>query len=287
MLQTDERMRMLLERFPTGVLLEDERNTVVAANPILCNLLTLTSQPGKLHGLSHAEFLQLLEDEHAGQLLLPEDELASGYRTELEEASGRTLEIEWLPIRHDQRNLGHAWFIKDVSARRRKEQELQELASVDPLTGLLNRRSFMELLTRCIRDSRPEQPGALFSLDIDHFKAVNDTWGHPAGDVVLQNVARIIQNSLRKGDYTGRLGGEEFAVLLPSATGDEALMLAERIRRQLEEAITETPEASIAVTISIGVALLYGHSIDSVQEAADKALYQAKHNGRNQVSLAQ
>lgn len=187
MLQTDERMRMLLERFPTGV---------------------------------------LLEDEHAGQLLLPEDELASGYRTELEEASGRTLEIEWLPIRHDQRNLGHAWFIKDVSARRRKEQE-------------------------------------------------------------LQNVARIIQNSLRKGDHTGRLGGEEFAVLLPSATGDEALMLAERIRRQLEEAITETPEATIAVTISIGVALLYGHSIDSVQEAADKALYQAKHNGRNQVSLAQ
>lgn len=168
-----------------------------------------------------------------------------------------------------------------------KEQELQELASVDPLTGLLNRRSFMELLTRCIRDSRPEQPGALFILDIDHFKAVNDTWGHPAGDVVLQNVARIIQNSLRKGDHTGRLGGEEFAVLLPSASGDEALMLAERIRRQLEEAIIETPEASIAVTISIGVALLYGHSIDSVQEAADKALYQAKHNGRNQVSLAQ
>lgn len=146
---------------------------------------------------------------------------------------------------------------------------------------------WFQLLTRCIRDSRPEQPGALFSLDIDHFKAVNDTWGHPAGDVVLQNVARIIQNSLRKGDHTGRLGGEEFAVLLPSASGDEALMLAERIRRQLEEAIIETPEASIAVTISIGVALLYGHSIDSVQEAADKALYQAKHNGRNQVSLAQ
>lgn len=146
---------------------------------------------------------------------------------------------------------------------------------------------WFQLLTRCIRDSRPEQPGALFILDIDHFKAVNDTWGHPAGDVVLQNVARIIQNSLRKGDHTGRLGGEEFAVLLPSASGDEALMLAERIRRQLEEAIIETPEASIAVTISIGVALLYGHSIDSVQEAADKALYQAKHNGRNQVSLAQ
>ena len=154
------------------------------------------------------------------------------------------------------------------------------------MTGLLNRRSFMGLLADSLRNSQAHRPGALFILDIDHFKAVNDTWGHPAGDLVLQNVARIIQGSLRKGDYTGRLGGEEFAVLLPAATRDEALMLAERIRTELQVAVTDTPEGSIAVTISIGVALWQGRDLQGVQEAADKALYQAKREGRNRVCLA-
>lgn len=287
LLQAQERVMILLERFPSGVLLEDEQDRVVAVNPRLCSLLAITGSPSSLYGLSHKEFTRRLDDDYAGHLLLPEGEQAASQRTELQEASGRTLEIEWLPIRHGQRNLGHAWFVKDISARKQKEHELATLASVDPLTGLLNRRSFMELLGNSLRNSQPHLPGALLILDIDHFKAVNDTYGHPAGDLVLQNVAGIIRSNLRKGDYTGRLGGEEFAVLLPDATSDDALLLAERIRKQLEGEVTETPQGTIAVTISAGISLLYGESLQTAPEKADKALYQAKNSDRNRVCFYQ
>lgn len=283
LLQGRERLEVLLDRIHSGVLLEDENNVLAAVNPKLCKLLDLNANPVKLKGLPHEKLLQMLKPEYAQHLPAPTDIRLAAYRKEIQDESGRTLEIEWVPVRRSQRYLGHCWFIQDISHRKQKEQELVSLASRDPLTNLLNRRSFMELLEKSIQASQPIFPGALLFLDIDHFKQVNDTHGHPAGDLVLKNIAKIIRSCLRKDDYTGRLGGEEFAVLLPVATEYQAMLLAERIRAQIEEAITDTASHSISVTISIGVTLLYGQSPQSVQDQADQALYQAKKQGRNRV----
>lgn len=288
-LQNQERMRILLRRFPAGVLMEDEVGHLYAANSALCRLLGLNLSPGRLRGMHHDEFIQLLgAPQRAGMERLAQmhEEPDGGRREEVEVAGGSTLELECIPMRHGQRHLGRAWFVQDISRRKQKERELSILASVDPLTGLLNRRSFMELLEGSIRDSRPELPGALLLLDVDHFKRVNDTYGHPAGDQVLRDVAEVIRGSLRKGDYTARMGGEEFSVLLPSATAHDAAQLAERIRMQLENSVTETAEHRISVTISIGIAPLYGHDSRQVEKLADKALYDAKAQGRNRICVA-
>jgi diguanylate cyclase (GGDEF)-like protein len=158
---------------------------------------------------------------------------------------------------------------------------LSTLAQHDGLTGLLNHRSFHELLDDYIVDSRPMAvPVALLLIDLDHFKAINDTHGHLVGDEVLKNVARAIVASIRSGDAAARVGGEEFCILLPGAHADDARAVAERVRTSIESIA-----APAAVTTSIG--LSSGTTADITTRAlldrADGALYEAKRTGRNRV----
>ncbi len=169
-------------------------------------------------------------------------------------------------------------------------RELRSLATRDALTGLLNRRAFDETLSAEIdRARRLSRPLALVVLDLDHFKSVNDTRGHPAGDVVLATVARALEAEVRSIDKVARLGGEEFAVLLMETEASEALIVA----RRLVEAVRSRPVLlvdgeSLFVTVSAGVAGLagYGQSEVTLLTSADKALYAAKHGGRNCAVLA-
>lgn len=283
LLQTQERLATLLIRVPSGVLLEDENNRIVTVNSTLLSLLNLDAEPSSLIGLHHSQLLTMLEQEQAAWLPIPRNKLKQRQRREVKDSAGRSFEIDWVPIQRDFRSLGHVWFIQDISARKKKEQELVTLATTDALTGLHNRRSFLDILRQQLKLSKPHWPGAFMLLDIDHFKRVNDTYGHPAGDLVIHNIAQAIRDSLRQDDVTGRLGGEEFAVLLPKATLQHAQQLAERIREHVAATPTITQTETIYVTISIGVALLYGQDENSVQSQADQALYQAKNAGRNRV----
>ncbi|MCL4066230.1 sensor domain-containing diguanylate cyclase [Pseudomonas sp. GX19020] len=162
--------------------------------------------------------------------------------------------------------------------------ELRLIARQDSLTGSLTRRAFVERMDRL---SGREDPVSLLMIDLDRFKLVNDTFGHPVGDIVLKSVATTIQSSLRKSDALGRLGGEEFAVLLPGADATGALAFADRLRNEI--ATRKLDEiAGANVTLSIGIAdHRAGESRDLWLARADQALYAAKTTGRNRCVVAE
>lgn len=164
---------------------------------------------------------------------------------------------------------------------------ISQLARTDELTGLHNRRSFLEIFTLALSSAfRHNHPLSLISIDLDHFKTVNDTLGHIAGDLVLKDFARLMQRMARSEDIIGRLGGEEFMILLPHADCTAAAALAERIR----VATTQHPGSAIPVivTASFGIAQWQeGEEADALIQRADKALYRAKHEGRNRVVTAE
>lgn len=165
---------------------------------------------------------------------------------------------------------------------------LRQAATCDPLTGLWNRRELMRKLEHeMARSGRYGHPLAVIMLDIDHFKRVNDTHGHQAGDQVLKELAGFIQATVRDSDLVARYGGEEILVLCPETDGGVAGQLAERIRRHVEEATIVTSSARIQVTVSLGVAAYpeLPTGTDLIQ-AADAAMYRAKQSGRNRVCAA-
>ena len=178
--------------------------------------------------------------------------------------------------------------MRDVTERKQKERQLAVLASTDTLTSLPNRRSLMAMLAQRLQSPGHGAPhGALLMLDIDHFKQVNDTYGHPVGDLVLQQMAQVMRQSLRAEDYAARLGGEEFVVLLHQTTLQESRQLAER----LCECVASHPADAgavgmIAITVSIGLVELTDGEGAVALARADKALYAAKAAGRNRVCVA-
>jgi diguanylate cyclase (GGDEF)-like protein len=166
------------------------------------------------------------------------------------------------------------------------ELELRDLARLDHLTGALSRRTFLEEAGQAIRRlKRYDRPASIVMFDIDHFKLINDKYGHPAGDAVLRAVGGACSSLARDGDSFGRLGGEEFAFLLPdTATGGFAA--AERFRKMLSTLATAS-YPSIRITASFGIASLTPDmTVERWIVAADTALYAAKHGGRNQSRLA-
>ncbi len=170
----------------------------------------------------------------------------------------------------------------------RQHAELETLATRDPLTGLLNRREFVRQAE--LELARAKRQGSALSLlmaDLDHFKSINDRFGHPTGDAVLRHVAQLMSHSLRKTDSVARFGGEEFVLLLPDTPEAEALRLADKLRRTL----AETPMAGLdtPVSASIGLACLHAGdhlTLDALLQHTDQAMYQAKRQGRNQTVAA-
>lgn len=166
--------------------------------------------------------------------------------------------------------------------------DLQKIAARDVLTGAFNRRRLEEEADRLwARCSRTGDTMAIMMIDVDHFKSINDRYGHPAGDEVLRRLVAIAQATIRADDYFARYGGEEFCILLPSTTEQEALLLAERLRKVYEAMTVEFGSEAIKSTISIGVAdsTQAGLAISSLLAAVDLALYRAKQLGRNRVVL--
>lgn len=178
-------------------------------------------------------------------------------------------------------------WIQESDLMRDSNLELVQQASTDPLTNLFNLRAFNDRLQSELENSY-QTPLTCFLIDIDHFKKINDTYGHPFGDMVLSTIAHVLKRAVRPMDAVGRLGGEEFAIILPGLPKDRAFAVAERIRLAIQEEPIYFDEKKIKVTISIGV-ITYPNDgpgeKSALLQSADEALYKAKKSGRNKVVL--
>ncbi|WP_373992018.1 diguanylate cyclase [Duganella sp. BuS-21] len=194
-----------------------------------------------------------------------------------------------LPGRAEEDNAVPAYcmIIRDISDKREISQSLRQAAYCDHLTGLFNRRAFFEAAdVELARRKKSPRPVALIMLDADHFKRINDHYGHPAGDEVLRQLATAMRGVCRQVDVLARIGGEEFAVLLPSVDLDDAMAVAERLLAQVRQAPASYESQQIAYTVSLGVAMMDDDvsGFDGLLTRADQALYLAKRSGRNRVA---
>ena len=178
--------------------------------------------------------------------------------------------------------------LQDITIKKQLEEELTRFAKEDFLTKIANRRYFIEHATReMTRGDRFNEPQALLMLDIDHFKDVNDTYGHAIGDRVLKALADCCKKGLRSFDIFGRLGGEEFGILLINLDSVHAQNIAERLRKSIENLTVQTQKGTVTFTVSIGLTTFKGdgNDLESKLRIADKALYKAKDSGRNRVEM--
>jgi diguanylate cyclase (GGDEF)-like protein/PAS domain S-box-containing protein len=184
---------------------------------------------------------------------------------------------------------GNLVILRDITSRKRTEAKLHQLAVTDPLTGLYNRRYFFDIAEREFgRSLRGAHAFAVIIFDVDHFKNVNDTYGHIVGDQVLQNLTARCLQSLRSYDVMARYGGEEFIIMLPETDAAHACRVAERLRTTIAETPFATRVGPANITISLGVASVGGGSemtFDKLIDWADQALLMVKQRGRNQALL--
>lgn len=283
-----ERLRTILARSPIGVSVSRrEDGVIIFANARFAELLGLPLE--RVIGSRAAGFYADEDQRQRVVTRLKSDGAVLNHEVQFRRADGspfwtlftvNTAEIDGVAV-----NL--AW-IYDYTERRRMEETLREMASRDPLTGIFNRRSFMELAQQQLsRASRFVEPLSIMVLDIDHFKQVNDTYGHAAGDEALRGISRVCQEALREYDVFGRLGGEEFVFALPDTAVEDGLGVAERIRRGISRTAFVTCDPRFELTVSIGIAAVEGFN-DDIERAihrADIALYRSKRLGRNRSSI--
>jgi len=200
------------------------------------------------------------------------------------------LDINIVPIHNDRGELAFfAAIERDLTEHKMLQSRLEVLASTDALTGLPNRQAIMNRAEKEFARARQTQlPLSIVMIDVDHFKAINDQHGHAAGDHVLKEVGAICQDVLRGSDVIGRIGGEEFVLLLPGAPQASAEQVAERMRARLAGTQINLHEKAFTVTASFGVATLSDddNTLQEILDRADEAMYHAKHGGRNQVQTA-
>lgn len=284
----------LTQRIPVGAYLfrfhADGSMSFEYVSPVFCQMLDLDADA-------------VLRDAGIAFAAAHPDDLESLIRSSQEAAvslkpfrwDGRFIirgETHWVHIASDptsQPDGGSLWsgVVSDITERKQLEDELKRQARIDLLTGLNNRRHFFELAEQELaRAKRYGAPLPVLMLDVDHFKLVNDTYGHHVGDMALQKLSEVCVHTLRGIDIVGRLGGEEFAILLPETKGEQALEVAERLRLAVAGATIPLEQGgSIHLTVSIGVAspVATDARIDDVLKRADAALYAAKNAGRNRV----
>jgi diguanylate cyclase (GGDEF)-like protein len=272
---------LVFHRMRDAVLITDMRHRLVDYNLAAENLFPAlgSTRPG----------------EPIGSLLGENSDLGRIFRThgalsaiELERAGEpHTFEVNVLPLGEELYQSGWAAILADITDQMRLLQELQHSAETDVLTGIANRRCFIAAAEQeRSRMARHPGPFSVVLVDVDHFKAINDACGHATGDSVLQVVAAQIENCLRGTDTLGRIGGDEFAVLLPQTCLESALELAERICLAVGKEAVLTDAGRIPVTLSLGVAAYSPADPESwrqILEQADQALYLAKAGGRNRV----
>ncbi|MGD8785017.1 MAG: diguanylate cyclase [Thioalkalispiraceae bacterium] len=200
------------------------------------------------------------------------------------------MDINIVPIFNEQGQLNYfAAIERDLTEHKMLQSRLEILASTDALTGLPNRQAIMgKAKKEFSRAKRYDRPLSIVMIDVDHFKSINDQYGHAAGDQVLSNVGHILGDSLRDSDVLARIGGEEFVLLLPDTPEDNAESVAERMREQLARSTIKFEKINLSITASFGVASISPEddSLEKMLSRADHAMYEAKNTGRNRVKTA-
>ncbi|OPL18776.1 MAG: hypothetical protein AVO35_13040 [Candidatus Aegiribacteria sp. MLS_C] len=285
--EIEQMYRNLQENLPVGIYRAERGGILQTANSALIRMMGFDS----FEELQNARLQDVWVDprQRAGMISrLRNDGYVLGYQVNLRRKNGEEL-IASFDARGtfdpEGRLIHFDTIVQDITSRVRAKMELERLARTDSLTGLLNRQRLMERLEEEMdRTSRYRRPLSLMIIDLDHFKDVNDAHGHLAGDEVLVASAGKISQSLRKTDFAGRYGGEEFCVVLPETGMEGASGLAERLRRSLEETRhTLSDGTDLKVTCSIGVAEASCRNVEELIAVADAALYLAKRSGRNRV----
>ena len=292
----------IVESMSDGIMVIDTQNRIVDINPAMETFLG--HKPASFLGKSASEVLEIWIDEG--------DALMSGQETRRElripNAPSRYLDLRVTPLYDDYQRLhGRLMVFRDITDRKQVEKQLRlanerlqfqliEIGTLqsklrsqaikDPLTDLFNRRYLDETFDRELaRGARESYPVCVIMLDIDHFKKVNDTYGHEAGDSVLKALARILSSRNRRGDFVCRFGGEEFVIVMPNMEMDTAFKRAEELRAALNSLYVPYGRFNLTITISMGIANYpaNGEDREAVLRAADRAMYAAKKAGRDHI----
>jgi diguanylate cyclase (GGDEF)-like protein/PAS domain S-box-containing protein len=295
--QAKERAQVTLQSIGDGVITTDSEGRIDYMNPVAESLTGWESREAQSELIG--EILTVVDEttretgESPITRCLREGQMRGlAEHTVLMPRRGQVIAIQdsAAPIRDRAGNLiGAVMVFHDVSKERRLHRALYYQASHDALTGLINRREFENRLTRAVESVRQEVSGrqVLLYLDLDQFKLVNDTCGHPAGDQLLRQITGVLQSRLRGGDTLARLGGDEFGILLADCSIDQALRIADTLRQAIRDYRFIWQDGVLAVGVSIGIVEITGDTptVSSVMSAADVACYAAKDQGRNRVQL--
>ncbi len=298
MYQEKELWRVTLQSIADGVITTDLNGQVSYLNPVAEKMTGWSNTEAQQQPLP--EVMQLLDEageepvaapmqdwlEHGREAALPDPALLIHKDTQAEAA----IELSGSPIRDSQEKIiGSVMVFHDVTRLRALARQLSYQATHDSLTGLINRVEFDARVEQAIHSAnQSEKQHALFYIDLDQFKIVNDTCGHPAGDELLKQITRLLRGTLRESDVLARLGGDEFGVLLLGCPLDKAEDIAEKLRAQVEDYRFRYENMVFRVGISIGVVpIADGHTaITEVMKSADSACYVAKEKGRNRVHVS-
>ncbi len=273
--------KMLFESMADGVIVVDRQSRIIDLNPAARDLLPEFehSPIGEPLSVWLPEITNL--EQHASgpvsslELSLSHQGLNHVYDVRVSQIDGQIPES------------GRFYVFRDVTNRKQLETELKYLSITDPLTGVYNLRHFLDLgRVEVSKSHRHDEPFSIILADIDHFKKVNDQYGHLVGDQVLQSISQLFVKNIRIEDIFARYGGEEFILGLPKTNYDQAILLAERLRKSIEENTHQTDSGPIQLTISMGVATLNHQTNMALRrliDRADQGLYIAKASGRNCV----
>jgi diguanylate cyclase (GGDEF)-like protein/PAS domain S-box-containing protein len=298
--QAEARYRSIFEHAVEGIFQSTPDGQFLAVNPSLVRMLGYQDAEELITSIRDVgkQYYILPTTRQELTRLLKANGGVQGYECEVYRKDGSTI---WTSeniraVRSEEADHALLYYegsVEDITARRRAERALRELAARDELTGLYNRRVMDTLLRREVkRYRRYGRPLSLLMLDIDRFKAVNDTYGHQAGDEVLRFIAQLLRDSLRATDLAARYGGEEFVIILPETNTVEAYEMAERVRKNVADLPVlvgskgDSPEGqSVRITVSLGLASLGKEIVsgEALLAEADRALYVAKRSGRNRT----
>ncbi len=280
--EAERRFEVAFDRAPIGMALIGVDGSVERVNAALASITGRSTQ--ELAALRHEELLHPEDEDVAAEAfatLLADDTMSTDLRILHAEGHPVWVALRATIVRDDENIPLHVLIqVQDITERRRLEEQLRHLADHDPLTGLLNRRGIDRALAEHVaRGRRYGAQGALLVLDLDGFKAVNDSQGHAAGDELIVRCARALRHRLRETDVLGRLGGDEFAVLLPAGGEDDALTVA--------DAVVGVIRGVGGVTASVGLTLFGDEPTStSALDRADMAMYAAKQAGRDRYALS-
>lgn len=290
MIVSEQRFRILAEQSSDILIQLSQSGRILYVSPSIERLGGY--DPAKLVGKSAADLVAAehharVSDAHRDTMSNPGTTRSVDYLAVASDGSSRWFETRARALVDAEGRVdGTLSVVRDISARKEIEHQLTLAALTDQLTGLANRRAFREEIARRVERRASDGPDCIAMFDVDHFKRVNDRFGHDGGDLMLRHVADVARQVVRRDDLFARLGGEEFALLMPDTPVEQAMAVCDRLRIAIGAASLITPRGTMRVTISGGVALLDDRGLDHALQVADRALYEAKAGGRDQLALA-